>query len=224
MTEQTIMPELSVLIDEICQLKSKQDELLMLLHVVIRGIPAEIAEEYAKENLEKEGYYPDTVKRMKSGRDKKPLPLMLVKLSKSEKSIYQITNIVNLKITVETLRQQPRLAQCYRCQKFGHACTRCTAVPKCVKCAGNHFSYECKKDKNTPASCANCRGGHTASYKGCPNSPRPKQTVPARRVGEKTFVEIAKNKIDEGNNANISLPKLFENFQNMYRSMETMSQ
>jgi len=37
-----------------------------------------------------------------------------------------------------------------------------------VKCAGNHWTKECKKPIDTKPTCANCGGEHPANYKGCP--------------------------------------------------------
>ncbi|EDV94001.1 GH11530 [Drosophila grimshawi] len=35
-------------------------------------------------------------------------------------------------------------------------------------CAGSHATTTCSKGKEIEATCANCKGSHVASYKGCP--------------------------------------------------------
>lgn len=47
----------------------------------------------------------------------------------------------------------------------------CTLDPRCLKFAGDHHSYLCKKDKNSPAKCANCNLDHPVNYRGCSFNP-----------------------------------------------------
>lgn len=61
--------------------------------------------------------------------------------------------------------------QCFKCQQFGHVQFRCTAEPKCLKCAGSHRTFECKRTGNS-RKCANCAGPHAASDMTCPKNPR----------------------------------------------------
>lgn len=109
--------------------------------------------ERGKRRLNRKGFHSDTVSRIRSSRDKRPLHLVLVTVAKSEKHMYQIKEILSLVITVEEQQNNARYSQCHRCQKFGNAQSRCTAEPKCVKCAGSHLTSDCKKDHNRPAKC-----------------------------------------------------------------------
>lgn len=60
------------------------------------------------------------------------------------------------------------ITQCKKCQAWGHATMNChLGVARCVKCAGNHLSRECDKEKDTPAKCANCGEDHPASSVKC---------------------------------------------------------
>ncbi|XP_049794675.1 uncharacterized protein LOC126204339 [Schistocerca nitens] len=54
--------------------------------------------------------------------------------------------------------------------------------PRCVRCAGNHASRECRMTPQDKPKCANCSGAHTASYQGCPAHKRAK----ARQTGQIT--------------------------------------
>ncbi|GIY03898.1 hypothetical protein CEXT_741611 [Caerostris extrusa] len=47
----------------------------------------------------------------------------------------------------------------------------CSRRPVCVKCAGPHKSSDCPKPPDTPATCALCKGNHTANFSGCPRNP-----------------------------------------------------
>ncbi|KAF4528790.1 hypothetical protein B566_EDAN017315, partial [Ephemera danica] len=44
--------------------------------------------------------------------------------------------------------------------------------PRCVKCAGQHLTSACTREKNatSPPKCVKCGGEHPASYKGCKKS------------------------------------------------------
>lgn len=137
-----------------------------LLHVVLRNIPIEINPEEIMEDLVAQNFHPHSVHRMKN-QNKKPIPLILVKLPKNEKNIFQIKDVNGLITTVETLRNKTGTGQCFRCQKFGHSSKHCHAPPRCVKCGNNHLSTDCPMPKESEAHCANCNKNHPASYKGC---------------------------------------------------------
>ena len=54
-----------------------------------------------------------------------------------------------------------------RCQQYGHTKSYCNRPLSCVKCGGHHNSKECTKNKDTPATCALCRGNYPANYRVC---------------------------------------------------------
>lgn len=150
------------------------------LRVVIRGVPEHYSEDDIKANLESQGHKPIKIARMKN-HDKKLLPLVLAILPREETNIYQLKYVKRFSIIVEPQKPKATIGQCHRCQQFGHAQSRCTAPPKCVKCAGNHITSECHKPANVPAKCTNCGGPHPASYKGCSKYPK-RSDQPARKV------------------------------------------
>ncbi|KAK9679966.1 hypothetical protein QE152_g39529 [Popillia japonica] len=100
------------------------------------------------------------------------MPLVLVKISKDQKTIYHLDRVVSLEVSVETLKSRPTIGQCHRCQKFGHAQSRCTATRRCVACAGDHEPGACERPKQVPATCANCGEEHPANYRGCARYPK----------------------------------------------------
>ncbi|KAK9743877.1 zinc finger associated protein [Popillia japonica] len=150
-----------------------------VLNVVIRGIPSEIPEQEVMMQLRELGFSPDSVVRMRKTRNGAPMPLILVKISKDQRKIYNLKELVSLDVSVETLRAKPSIGQCHRCQRYGHAQSRCTAQRKCVSCGGEHPSGECPRPKSEPPTCANCGESHPANYRGCVRCPKPK-TVPTR--------------------------------------------
>lgn len=140
--------------------------------MVLRSIPTEISDEEISKDLEEQGFKPDLVRRMRKTRDRQPMPPVLVKVSREQKNIYHLTEVLGLQVSVETLRARPEIGQCFNCQKFGHAQSRCTAIPKCVKCGGEHRAYQCQLPREEPPSCANCGEAHPASYRGCTKFPK----------------------------------------------------
>ncbi|KAK9717082.1 zinc finger associated protein [Popillia japonica] len=163
-----------------------------LLNVVLRSVLTEILEEDIYNDLQERGFTPECIIRMRRPRDKAPMPLVLVKIDKkykdiyredrqemeplrsrpSDKDIYHLKEIVSLDISVEPLRSRPSVGQCFRCQRFGHAQSRCSAPRKCVACAGEHEARDCLRPKCDPATCANCGEQHPANYRGCPRFPK----------------------------------------------------
>jgi predicted Zn-ribbon and HTH transcriptional regulator len=110
-------------------------------------------------------------------RGKKPMPLVLVEVPPSEKKIFDdLKAVLSLMVTVERPRKSVFPAQCHNCQRYHHSQRNCHAASRCVKCASEHLTASCTKEKETPAKCANCSGDHVASYRGCPNFTGPKRT------------------------------------------------
>lgn len=83
------------------------------------------------------------------------------------KKIRYLSNCV-----IEIQRYKPSKkqgTQCFRCQGFGHAARNCNRPPRCVKCAQDHPTWECtkNKDRQEPARCCNCQQDHPANYAQC---------------------------------------------------------
>lgn len=102
------------------------------------------------------------------------MPMVLVLIPRTDKAIFQITEIKQNIVRVETQRSKHMATQCHNCQLHGHSALNCRAQPKCVKCGENHHWSSCNKPKDEPAKCANCQGPHPSSYRGCPNYPKPR--------------------------------------------------
>ena len=59
------------------------------------------------------------------------------------------------------------VTQCFNCQSFGHSAKNCR--PKqCLICGESHSHKGCPNKEARKPECANCKGPHVASYKGCP--------------------------------------------------------
>ena len=84
--------------------------------------------------------------------------------------IYRLERLMFIPVTVTDFKSLG-FKQCYRCQRFNHSSLNCTLQPRCLKCAGAHITRDCTKSRDTPATCANCRGPHPANFRMCPGNP-----------------------------------------------------
>lgn len=104
-------------------------------------------------------------------KNKERLPLFMLTFESDENisRIYEIRNILGMKVEIEPLRKSKLIPQCRNCQAFGHTQKYCYKNPRCVKCAGDHHTKECKKEiiNKTQLKCVNCNKAHPASYRGC---------------------------------------------------------
>ncbi|KAK9708159.1 zinc finger associated protein [Popillia japonica] len=123
-----------------------------LLNVVLRGVPVEIEEKEIYDDLRERGFEPDSVIRMRRTRDKAPMPLVLVKISKDQKAIYHLDkgNATDVK----------------------NSGTPNSDVLQRGACAGDHEPGACERPKQVPATCANCGEEHPANYRGCARYPK----------------------------------------------------
>lgn len=141
------------------------------IKVFIRHLHHTIAVEDIEKALTDEGFSVINVSNIHHRLSKQALSLVSVVLTVNEfnRSIYQLSFLLNSKIVVEKPNQARFPPQCKQCQRYGHKQGYCNNPPRCVKCSNNHVSKACTKPSNTPAKCALCAGAHTANYKGCPS-------------------------------------------------------
>lgn len=144
--------------------------------VFIRHLhPTTLIQEIAEE-LEKVGHQARRVTnvqiRKKEGQNVNVINLPLHRIELSPKAnnseILDLTTLLYTRVKVELPRKKSELPQCKNCQGIGHSKNFCHRNPKCVKCGEDHASSSCTKPRESKGQCANCRGDHTANYKGCP--------------------------------------------------------
>lgn len=158
------------------------------------------------------------------------MPLILVKLPKTEKNIFQLVEVNGLATSIETLKNKTGTGQCFRCQKFGHSASKCHANPKCVKCGEDHLSNDCNLAPNAAAKCANCGQQQPASYKGCEAFPKPQKqnhTKQENNTNRQNYAQVLKN----GNrsaqtppNENIDILSAFVNLQKAVSQIAQMTE
>ena len=163
-------------------------------HFLLRGLPVDSPPELIAHELKSKGINTDHVHQLYSSRPTpdenrkrnlmrqndpeanlppiplRPLPMFQVRLDRPEQkaSLTKITHMLGLSTKVEPYHSAPGPIQCRRCQAFGHTHKACALSIKCFKCAGPHHHSECKKPKDQPGICANCKGDHISTYRGCP--------------------------------------------------------
>lgn len=143
------------------------------LKVVIRKLPIDTPTQDIYQDLVDLEYPVIEVTQM-HGRDKTTnekilYPLFLASFHKEPNinEIYKLKYLLSYTVLVEPYKA-PDILQCYQCQRLGHSQKTCHNLPRCVKCAGNHFAYLCpKKTRDEPAKCVNCGGDHPANFRGC---------------------------------------------------------
>lgn len=91
--------------------------------------------------------------------------------------------------TIDYVETPPR---CFKCQRYGHVAKYCRGEQRCKRCGGPHDFKTCTCSENF--LCANCSGGHPASYSKCP-------TRAAAIKRKKTFI-LGPTAKDEKNKTN----------------------
>lgn len=98
-----------------------------------------------------------------------PIFHILFENTQDVEEIFNIKSILHTRIVVEPLKKGDDIVpQCLRCQAYGHTRRYCFRAPRCVRCAGDHFSDKCELGKFTKDPlCVNCGEKHPANYRGC---------------------------------------------------------
>lgn len=136
---------------------------------VLRGLPSVPVEDIS-EDLQKQGLNVVKVSKMITKEtSSRVLYLVQFTASTTGADIKSVRYVCFTKAFFERYRKSnARATQCFRCQTYGHAAKNCHRLPRCVKCAANHPTAECPKERETPARCAGCEGDHPANYRNCP--------------------------------------------------------
>jgi hypothetical protein len=138
--------------------------------VVLKNMHHSISTEDIKEEIEKLNHKVANIWNIKHYRTKLPLPMFFVELrpAPNNKDIFNIEFLQQCRIKFEPPRQTRNIAQCAKCQRYGHTKNYCYQKPRCVKCAGNHLTEQCqRKERTRDVKCVLCTGNHPANYKGC---------------------------------------------------------
>jgi len=146
------------------------------IRIMVRNLHPSCKPEEIKTELTNRGFQIlDVVNKIQKRKDNNnkytvtALPLFMLTFANTEevKKIYDIQHICNLKVKIEALKSNKLIPQCKRCQRYGHTQRFCQRDPNCVKCAGQHLTAECSKQRKIAPKCYNCGEAHPASYRGC---------------------------------------------------------
>ena len=77
-------------------------------------------------------------------------------------------NVTGTVYKVVEFRKPIWVTQCFNCQSFGLSAKNCRSKPKCLICGESHLHKGCPNIEARKPKCANCKGPHVGSYKGCP--------------------------------------------------------
>lgn len=150
---------------------------------VLSGLPLAEVED-VKEELARVNILPRDIKVLSSSKsavDQHALYLLYFDHGSTKlQDLRKTKALFNVVVSCRYYSRRPNeVAQCHRCQRFGHGSTHCYLSPKCVKCGGQHLTDVCSlprkmelNDQNNSKSklkCANCGGSHTANFQGCPS-------------------------------------------------------
>jgi hypothetical protein len=100
-----------------------------------------------EQELNMEGYKARNILNARSRLTKEPVNLFFVDLepATNNKDIYKIVKIQNKAIEIQAPRKVKGIAQCMRCQQYGHTKSFCNRPYVSVKCGGSHSTQSCKK-------------------------------------------------------------------------------
>jgi hypothetical protein len=138
--------------------------------IVLKHMHHSINPDDLKSEIINIGHKVANIWNIKQYRTKLPLPMFFVDLkpAPNNKDILKVEFLQQCKIKFEPPRHKRETAQCTNCQRYGHTKNYCHLHPRCVNCAGDHFSLHCqRKDRSSAVRCVLCDGNNPVNYKGC---------------------------------------------------------
>ena len=137
--------------------------------VMLRNIHHTANLDELKFELLKHGPEVTNISNIRHRITKSPLSLFFIDIKQkpNNKEIYNLNRLMNSVVKNEPPFVKKEIAQCKRCQRYGHTQKYYNHNFRCVKCAGSHSTGQCTKSPETPAKCILCQGEHPANYKEC---------------------------------------------------------
>ena len=141
--------------------------------LVVKGVPTEVSEKDFKEFLDLNKIIYAKAERLTSKKDGRVLQMFKLEIKDEAEAEALISQNLTCHTTriiykVEEFRSPVSVQQCWNCQSFGHSAKTCRSKTKCVICGKSHHHKGCPNREKKQPKCANCKGPHVASYKGCP--------------------------------------------------------
>lgn len=139
--------------------------------VYIRGLPSSLNTDEITETLLELDYVPRRVTNVprKENGVQRPLSLFRIELEPkpNNSEIYNLINLLQVRIRVESFKSRTAPTQCRNCQRFEHTRRYSLRAPRCIKYDADHdASVECQLRRADLCTCANCGGSHPA-HRGC---------------------------------------------------------
>ena len=139
----------------------------------VKGVPTDITDDEFKEFLDLNKITYAKAECLKSKKDGRVLQMFRLEINDSTKAealisqnlVCQVNGII---YEVEEFRFPVSVKQCYNCQSFGHSAKNCRSKQKYLFCGENHSHKRCQNREARKPKCANSKGPHSTSYKGCP--------------------------------------------------------
>ena len=134
--------------------------------LAIKGVSTNVTEKEFQEFVDLNKINYAKTERLQSKKDGRVLPIFQLEINDPDDAEALISqnlacNITDIVYRVEEFRQPVSVTQCFNWVK------NCRSKQKCLICGESHSHKECpNKDAKKP-KCANCKGPHVASYKGC---------------------------------------------------------
>ena len=132
---------------------------------VLKGLQHEEDTKTIEDQLKEQNIPIRQVHRMRTKYS--PMYMVITNNSITLNKIKQIKSISHVIVTWEKVINKKKTIQCHRCQEWSHGTANCNSGPKCLKCADDHWTRDCKQSNETTPKCANCHGAHLANDEKC---------------------------------------------------------
>lgn len=147
-----------------------EDKQTRPIRVIAKKLPPScLPESIIKDLRDNQGFKIIEAVNILDRKTKERLPTFMLTFNHDEdiSKIYEIKNILGVKVQIEPKKSSKQVPQCKKCQRYGHTQKYCQRDPKCVKCAGEHLSSACPQQQMAKPKCINCGENHPANYRGC---------------------------------------------------------
>ena len=140
---------------------------------MIKGVQTDITDKEFQEFLDLNKINYAKAECIKGKKDGRVLPIFQLEINdptEAKALIFQnlVCNVTGIVYKAEEFRQPVLVTQCFNCQSFDPSAKNYRSKQKCLIRGESHSHKGCPNKETRKPKCANCKGPHVASYKGCP--------------------------------------------------------
>jgi hypothetical protein len=148
-----------------------REKRLETVTAVAKNVDVRLTDKDIYDELRDQGYPVFNIHRLRNSRTTFQTVFIRVPNNLEGRKLFSVTHLGGMAVKFEHERKSNRVPLCSRCQAFGHTRNYCRMDFLCGKCAQQHATSDCTILDPKDFVCVRCKGNHASYNPHCPKNP-----------------------------------------------------